>query len=479
MNAKRILIIGSTILAIVIICCIASCKKDVYIYSESPNIEDSTNCPPNKEVQKAKLKFYLECSASMNGYMDHSGKFKDAINECLSMLHASGNFDTIQLNYIGKNVHLFNPNFELNQTESLLNQFLNPSYYEYNKTNISHLKDGKNKKSGITFHDRNYSKLSEILDTVIGRTKEDVSVLVSDCIFDPYEGQPEYYLSLCKTDIYNLFQIVLKKYPNLAVQIIQLNSKFVGSYYYKVSNPDLENTGKKSITESIPLNGEVRPYYIWIIANRNSISKFNDKLNRLAEHNENQELIHSVIFAPKNDINIEINTNNPNGKLSEKDGIADFKIVADMGDLLIDDISWITNKDNYILESRKARKDEITIYGDIEYDSLTKKITLPIKLTKVKPDIETTIKLKSKKGEMPQWVNDVNGINAKNDAKNRKTTGIKSIIEGVANAYSDFNGDYMTEFKICTTTDKSDVKKTSTHPKDKKKQKQTKQSKEK
>lgn len=65
-----------------------------------------------------------------------------------------------------------------------------------------------------------------------------------DCILDPYDGQPENYLALCKTDIYNLFQKVLKKNPDLAVQIIQLNSKFVGPYYYKELNVDAEKMAR-------------------------------------------------------------------------------------------------------------------------------------------------------------------------------------------------------------------------------------------
>lgn len=469
MNAKRILIISAVILSIGVICFFAGCERDVYVYSVNKCETDTIGRIPKTGKDKVNLKFYLECSASMNGYMDHSGTFKDAINECLSVLNSTGNFDTIQLNYIGQEVHLFNSNFTLNQTESLLNEFLNPSYYEYNKANVLHIKDSKNAISGITYQDRNYSKLSEILDTIIGRTKEDVSVLVSDCILDPYDGQPENYLALCKTDIYNLFQKVLKKNPDLAVQIIQLNSKFVGPYYYKELNVDAEKNGKKSITQSIQLNGTERPYYIWIIANRDRISKFNDRLSRLKDHNANKASINSVIFAPGKNIAIDVKTGNVEGKLKEQNGFATFKIIADLSNLLIEDLSWITNKENYVIEVIRGAKNVEFDTVAIDYDTISRKISLPIKLNKVQPNMEIMVRLKTKDcGNIPQWVNDVNGINAQNDALNIKTTGLKSLIEGVATAYDDYNGDYITEFIIKTSNDR---------PKDNKKQQLIKQAK--
>ena len=476
MNAKKILIIGAVILAIGVICLLVGGKKNVYVKPDNQSETETVDSVTGVDKSKTSLKFYLECSASMNGYMDHSGRFKDAINGCLSILNSSGYFDTIQLNYIGRNVHEFNSNFTLNQTESLLNEFLNPSYFQYNKENISHVKNSKNPKSGITYEDRNYSKLSEVLDTIIKRNREDVSVFVSDCILDPYDGQPKHYLALCKTDIYNLFQNALKNNPNLAVQIIQLNSKFVGSYYYKVQNSEMAKDGKNSNTETIALNGDVRPYYIWIIANRDRISKFNDKLNRLKEHNENSESINSAIFAPGKNISIEIKTNNPDGMLNMKDDFATFDVIADFSDLLIDDISWIKKKENYTFETRKAKDGDVIINGDIKYDDQTKKITMPIKLTNVRPNIRTTIKLKTRDEEsVPQWVKDINGSDAKNDAKNIKTTGFKYLFEGVSEAYKDFNGNYITEFSIYTTDD-SKGKTKKQRPIDSKKESKSKQS---
>lgn len=430
-----IAIAGLFVLSIILMAILS--PNDVYVH-ENAGPKEPHDTSINKKIN---VDLYIECSGSMHGYMNnHNSKFKDAINGCLSLFNATNEVDNFRLYYIGRQVHAFDTCFKLNKTDDLLQKYLNPSYFGYDSKDGVHKSKKKNPVSGVSNEDHAYSKLSEMLDTIIGRTKNGVSVFVSDCILDPYDGQPENYLTICETDIFNLFHNKLNDNPQLAVQIIQLDSKFTGNYYIKVNND------KKETIELIKYLSDVnRPYYVWIIGNTEYIAKFNDKIDVFKDYNQGDDkVINNIIFTPKQTVSFEIE----NKLLKVRNDIASFEVIADFSKLLGD---------------KDSLNCEINSGGDFEvksqtYNNKTKEKTFKIELKKVRPNLEATIVCRQKK-ELPTWVGEKNGDFTQGDEKIEKTIGIKQILNGISRAYETKFDNVLLEMNIKTSSDR-DIKRT-------------------
>ncbi len=454
MNTKKFIVIGSTILVIIVITALLSQGPDD-IYLEKSDSNTQTQSTTNI-TEKVNLKVYLECSGSMHGYMkDDRSNLKTGVKSCMALINSSLELDSIHLNYIGAKIHQHDSCYKFNNTDDVLFKYLNPSYFGFN----SRVHDEENPNSGVTREDHNNSKLTDILDSIVTfNRKEDISILITDCIYDPYKGTPENFKEHAKLDCEGLFNRLLKDKEELTVQIIKMESPFYGKYYYKeyISEKELSKShvhnDKVVQTKYEELNGEKRPYYIWIIGDSKYIAKINEKYEKLSKYNIGST--ETIVFSPKKSIYFEIRNQ---FKLHPKD--SEIEIYADFKPLLCND-KWIEDHSNYEIKVQEKGNISKTIEVNwssekkIKYDSLKKMTLLPLTLNESKKNLTITLRLKKPSTEGESWIENTSGDNAKDDGKNKKTTGLKYLIDGIANAYDEFNGEYLTTIEIKTTTKK-------------------------
>lgn len=185
------------------------------------------------------LKVYVENSGSMDAYMCPGSNLKDAVFDYVSELKK--------------------------MTSSTSLYYINSKVIPYKGDLNAYIKDltpSSFAKAGGSRGNTDLMKIfSDILDSQNDNT---ISVLVSDCILDIPESATNYF-GQCQVSIKNTFNEALAKYPNLGVMIIQLESKFDGFWFCGKNNKKLSDVK--------------RPYYIWVIGNQKYLAAINKKVN--------------------------------------------------------------------------------------------------------------------------------------------------------------------------------------------------------
>lgn len=378
-----------------------SCKSGIKVEWEhvDANLKESK---PNVEV-------YMENSGSMNGYMCNGSELKDAVYDYVSSL--ANYASKTNLNYINSQVVPF--------TGTIKTFIWNMTPYTFAQVQGNHT----------------YSQMNAMLDTIIHRTdKNTVSVFVSDCILTVPQGNAMDFYNITQTDIKNIVENKLKNDSAFAVIIMQLKSKFVGKYY-----------GGDGITL---LNGEKRPYYIWIMGDKDKLAFLNSRINLdKIKHGYDNYVSYSLPTQIDYDIQNKFGKGakaTGNKKLLEikKDEGKDYTINIKtncyptlLNDKILNDIS--TYKINNPLIKIKS-------VNTIDDPRFTHQILLTIKR-----GIKSSGELLSisTPTTLPQWVSLSNDDTGKNIFKNiSKTTGIKYIIGGVSDVFS--NNKYRTTIKF-------------------------------
>jgi len=133
------------------------------------------------------------------------------------------------------------------------------------------------------------SQLSEIIRDIAAKTKgNDVSIFVSDCILSfpntvvkkNWEINKTEAPNALKNSIFATFSDLKKN--GLATSVYAFKSKFYGNYY------DYHNVKTK-------LNGESRPFYIWVIAKGAILSQFDQKLADISSFKPEKNLHFGLI----------------------------------------------------------------------------------------------------------------------------------------------------------------------------------------
>jgi len=334
------------------------------------------------------LKVFLENSGSMDGYMCDGSEFKDAVKGFVSSLQSD--FDTVSLNFInttiiprGNDVKGFIANMNVAQFKAAGGQHGN-------------------------------TDIGALIETVVKSTgKNTVSMFISDCILDIPQKATDFFTDR-QIDVTNTIK-GFQRNGNNAVVVIQLESVFNGNYY--------------GVDGTTYLNGEKRPYYIWLFGNAELIA------NAL-KNTPIEEIKHGVknwaSFSKKQTVPFEVTNKfgQKPSKIKEANGVYEIKIKADLSRLLKSDM-LLTNPSNY--KTNHA--------GDVKVQSVTKTeeqgYTHVISLT-INKSIASCAESLSyiDANNVPTWAetsNDDTGMNVKKNLS--KTTGIKYIIQGVAEAY--------------------------------------------
>lgn len=367
-----------------------SCKHKIEVSSDSIASSIKTDSPA--------LKIFIENSGSMDGYMCDGSQLKDAIYDYVSDLNR--NTDTTELYYINSAIIPY----EGNITSYIKD--LNPNAFRQAGGNRSNTDLG--------------NMIAEVLKTVNDTT---VAVFVSDCILDLPSKDAKDFLTNCEIRIKDEVINTQKRIPDLGIEILKLSSDFNGKYF--------QTDGSIEILKDVK-----RPYYIWIFGNKNYLAKLNSEVPLSLLNN--YDLAGIVSFSNQSEIPFDIMNKSLTGKVvTSAHGDYQATILADFRTTLQPD-GAIMDKDNYEFNNSSLIVDGIyPISDDKSYFTHFIVIKIP-KGTQVAQECLTFVLPK-----LPSWVSETNDETGVNITDNlAKTTGIKYLIQGVADAYKNE--------KVCT-----------------------------
>ncbi len=383
-NLLRMLLVG---IVSVISFCILSCGDR--------KIEIKWKQIQSHEIEKPLLRVYIENSGSMDGFMCDGSELKDAIYGYISRLSSFS--DSIELNYI---------NSQIIPYKKELRTFIR------NLTPISFHSAGGNTGS---------SDIADMFEKILSDTDDNiVSIFVSDCILDIPGGDASKFFVNRQIDIQNAFIKQLNKCKDLSVEILRLESSFNGWYYY--------THGKEFLKDAR------RPYYMWVIGNKNHLSR----LNKNVPLSDMQHGVKNYFaYSTPSEIPCEITNKSgiKKGNTSicnlDSDGKYRFLIKTNMS-VTLQDEQTICNVGNY---------GKLNSFVNIErIDRISAKESFYTHLLTVAIDQESVNSVGEKLSlvsfEKPDWLENANDDSGREVTMNMdKTTGIKYIVQGVADAY--------------------------------------------
>ena len=382
---------------------LSSCGNGIEIKWNRSNVPISESRP--------ELKVYIENSGSMDGYMCDGSEFKDAVYDYVSSLSSYCN--STKLNYINSVIVPY---------KGTIRDFIwNLTPKTFAKVEGSHAN----------------SELSKMLSDIIsGMNSNSVSVFVSDCILDVPQGNADNFFRITQTDIKNSILSKVAKDKNFAVEIIQLKSKFVGNYY-----------GTDGTTV---LKGDKRPYYIWIMGDKNKITYLNTvvKISNIQHGYE-----HGVSCITPSEVGFDIF--NEFLKTDTRQTDAGRKIKINKGNngytVLIKANLYPTLMDDKTILDLTSYKTINPTVKVIKAETINDKMYPHLLTLNVSNNIKSVGEMITiSSNTLPQWVitsNDDPGKNIKHHIS--QTSGIKYIIGGVCDAYSSY--EYKASIKFTIT----------------------------
>lgn len=357
-------------------------------------VGSETNANPISS-QKPVLNVYIENSGSMDGYMCEGSQLKDAVFDYVSDLSIYS--DTTKLNYINNKIIPYKGNLEL---------------YIKTMTPATFQKAGGNHSN---------SDLGEMLKMVLQEMSDtSVSIFISDCILDLPVSNSQKFLNTCQISIKNAINEGRNRIPNLGIEIIKMMSDFNGNYYYP--NGGIEK-----------LKDVKRPYYIWIFGNSNMLAKLNSEVsvNELGNFGFEDIVSYSPKVAEPYDIqNRALTSTTINSKKGDYYATirVDFRSTLQPETVIQNLSNYTFNNQSIIIEDIKPITAQGSPYTHFVNIVIPKGVNIA----------EDNLILKAP--QMPNWVFESNDENGKNVNDNlNKTTGIKYLIEGVADAYKKDN----------------------------------------
>jgi hypothetical protein len=249
---------------------------------------DQNGCPIVRNVKN--LHFYIETSASMGGYFQKDADFKTIISDLTSKLEQTQR-KPLDIRFIAENEIKYEGDAGSLSREIAITQIAKQKSSELHKI---------------------LSKIAKV------NAIDDVSIFVSDCILsfpdsdiaENREINKQEAPNALKNNIYTTFSELKNK--GLATSVYAFNSKFYGTYYnYK--------------NDKINIKGSRRPFYIWVIADKEILRKFNSTLTDITTFRPEKSLHFGLNDKPVSEFNIisQIEKNFGEG-LVEKNGIAEI-----------------------------------------------------------------------------------------------------------------------------------------------------------
>ena len=253
---------------------LASCVQD----KDGDGVADARDrCPtvaaktkdgcPAADASVAAVHFFIDKSGSMGGYYKKSAAFTNNITDLI--FKVAQNDKPVDISLAAEGIEKYGGTVE---------QFAN---------DIAKKEPTPGKSS----------QLDEIFESIAAKTDSgDISVFASDCILSfsdaEIKGNREINrekTGFLKNKINNTFNGLNKK--GFGASVYAFRSGFFGTYY------DYQNSKKV-------LNGEARPYYVWVIGNKNLLAKFDAQLANISSFKPEQELHFGLSDKPVKDYSI-------------------------------------------------------------------------------------------------------------------------------------------------------------------------------
>lgn len=186
------------------------------------------------ELNKLAVNFYIENSASMDGYVTGTTEFKDVLGKMIVSAHH--HFKTADLFLVNNEIYSVGDN-AINFI-----QMLSPARIKVG--NVGN------------------TDVNQIFRNILSKTNKDtISVLFSDCIYSVKNVKDE--LDNAKNATTDAFAQRLRVIPTLATIILQFESDFSGVYYDRNDSP-YQYQGK-------------RPFYVVMTGDRSALKVMFDK----------------------------------------------------------------------------------------------------------------------------------------------------------------------------------------------------------
>lgn len=382
---------------------------------------DNQNAYDIGEVAKPKINFFIENSASMNGFINDASSFQNAITALVSKLKNVYNKDNINLGFINASI--------VSQHGEDPYQLVNKMLVKSNFTN-----------AGLTGTTDLNNLIKQVLDNSNDNT---ISFFVSDCIYSINNDKSTTTTRLegCQNGTMDKFQEKLKDFDDLSILFIRMESIFNGGYW------DYKHPSGKASQQLKDCN---RPYFICVVGSDNNIKELNRKIRMedlkgyshqyYLSGKDYSNTFYTVVSKPYNSgaFSIENNTTIK----PRRSGAIQFAIAINLDGFPMAEEEK-TNKDNYEVDGdfnivKIEPVGNNTLFSPNEKSNVvTNGCTHLVVVTSSGYPSDFSIKIKP---TIPEWVNrftstDDTGINDDNEEELKKTFGVSYFINGAAAAY--------------------------------------------
>lgn len=405
-------------------------KETTEVIATEEKSNDVQDVPiiPTTTKSKPIVNIYIENSGSMNGFINKTSEYQDAIQNMVVWLEYHYDTENIKLHYINERVILKEKPKNI-PLPDFAQQMLTPVEFKSNGNGAS-------------------TNLNSIIAMILNRTNENtISILLSDNIYSISGSQTApVLLSECKNKTLQAFlgkskELNMQHQQSLSTTIIQLYSQFNGNYWdYK------HPTGRASQQ----LNCK-RPYYMCVIGVNDLVSDFNNKfdVNEMNGYKNKYTLTEINALNPKcsvlantyktgrfrkvNDTTIRDASND-----KHKDKFA-LALAVDLKDIPLSDdekcdVDLFEVTEGYVIDEI-IKIDEATI-APIDMQA-SQNCTHIVKISTSNYNI-SSFKLTMKR-MMPEWIAmsssiDDTQIGVDTDEQN-KTFGLSYFVDGIKEAY--------------------------------------------
>lgn len=348
------------------------------------------------------LQVYLENSGSMDGYMGPGSQLKDAVKDFAGSLAAD--FDSLSLNYINSDIVPLGDDLKA---------------FIANASSASFQTAG-----GST----SYTDIGSLMERMLARTGDRaVSMFVSDCILAIPQGKSTDFLTDRQIDVTRAVRKFCRR-GNRSVVVIRLESSFTGKYY-----------GQDGVTH---LQNARRPYYIWLFGPT-------ELLARALQHSPIERIKHGVShwasFGGVQPVPFAI-TNKYGGAPQQMQAQGeDFEVCvkADLSRLLQPDAQLADVHRYAATPARAVRVQRVARANEPGFTHV-----LFLAISRHTEPCAATLSLAGG-NEVPAWVDEANDDTGQDIARHlTQTTGIKHLVQGVAEAYRDISARGSISFVI-------------------------------
>ena len=358
---------------------------------------------------------FVENSGSMDGYVKGVTEFEQAVYSYISDIKINESVcSAMKLYYINSK--------KLQQPDNVRDfiEKLEPATFK--------LKGG----------DRKTTDLSNVIGDVIKDQSEDeINILVSDCVFSPGRGKNAHeYLVNQQIGIKGHVANKLKENPEFAAIVYQLESDFDGRYFNCFDAPTVIKAK--------------RPFYILIFGERSRVQALVNKvpiskikgsgvLNSYCIANTNIQPDYGIMVMPKigsfQPDPLNPRTSIKKAKVDKRNPSMPFclSIGVDFSSLLLED-AYICDANNYTVNNKAYN---VSVTGN---NTANTSYTHIIKLSLNNPIISKgniVISLGKNKSTWAEQMTDELGEDIFADGAMEKTFGLKYLVDGIFDAYSD------------------------------------------